>query len=188
MRRRGPARRRPGEGGASRGRAGAEALARQADSFAILAVRGGGYSLGSSATVAVTERLATHKRWHIALLPATVLSRGGAGARPPSQGPRLSDPRGALFRGPRGRPAPRPKGSPRAAAPLSTTPPVLFAGFTQCLLWPFPTLLFPKGRRNRLPWPPTWDPTPKGEEVQDASLGLSCSSAKPERVTKAYFS
>lgn len=83
MRRRGPARRQPGGGGASTG-AQAQRRSRgrrRLSRVEVLGIEGGGWRPGSAGTVAVTEDLATGKHLNIALLPATVPSWGGAGLR-----------------------------------------------------------------------------------------------------------
>lgn len=144
MRRRGPARRRPGEGGASTG-AQAQRRSRgrrRLSRVEVLGIEGGGWRPGSAGTVAVTEDLATSKHLNIALMPATVPSWGGAGLRCRVWDPLCAPRAGLLFRGPRGRPARRPRCLPT---------PVLFAVFTQRLLRLFPSPLFPKGKSNGLP-------------------------------------
>lgn len=121
MRRRGPARRRPGGGGASTG-AQAQRRSRgrrRLSRVEVLGFEGGGWRPGSAGTVAVTEDLATNKhRAHARNRPLLGRSRAslprlGAGLRAP--------PRGFV---------PRPKGSSRAAAPLSTH---------SCFVWCFHT-------------------------------------------------
>lgn len=144
MRRRGPARRWPGGGGASTG-AQAQRRSRSRRRLSrveVLGIEGGGWRPGSAGTVAVTEDLATNKYLNIALMPRNRPLLGRSRASLPRLVSGLRAPRGALFRGPRGRPARRPR-----CLPI----PVLFAVFTQRLLRLFATPLFPKGKRNGLP-------------------------------------
>lgn len=142
MRRRGPARRPPGGGGASRGRASAEALARPAATGAGIAVRvfeGGGWRFGSSVTVAVTN----------SSRPTNAgTSRSCLQPSLPGRSWRLPAASRNSGRAP-------PAGLCSAAQLVVLRPRLLFtarrvwfAGFTQRLHRPFPTPLFPKGKET----------------------------------------
>lgn len=151
MRRRGPARRLPGGGGASRGCASAESLTRLAATRAGIAVRvsgGGGWGFGSSVTVAATN----------GLRPTNAsTSRSCPQPSPPGRNCRfLPRQRTVVARPPRGI-VPPPKGVVLCPRLLFTADLVWFAGFTA----PPPALpnyTLSQRERNRLRRPPTGTP------------------------------
>lgn len=142
MRRRGPARRQPGGGGASRGRASAKALARPAGTREDIAVRvseSSGWRFGSSVTVAATNSSRSTNAGTLRTCPQL---------SPPGRSWRLRAALGNSGRAPPAGLCSAAQGVFLRPRPLFTARRVWFADFTQRLHPPFPTPLFTKGEET----------------------------------------